>query len=416
MAYMINGSVGLLAMMVLLIYDILIDRNRKTRNRSLAWFRRMVLALPMGYIGILGPSVHQLFSWYNLFLVFFLGSLFKRWRSRFIMKKSVLLCLSMILVLMIIRNLIGNDVLSAFTEIAQVVIFLLPICLISDNTKRLNYTKEEVDELYGHLLISCSATAVATLMQVSAHRMMKIRLGLMTFQGNGRVSYNCLFRGASILPIFLGIGFLYCLINILNKKIERKYLFFSFFIFIAMVLSSSRAGLAAMLGVSVLIFVRKVTTSLNVKTIFFAAIMIVAGVLAISYILTSRSALTGFLDSNHRERTIENGMQIWTRNMGTLLVGAGYASPVWKGIVKPHNFVIQTLAQNGALVFGLIVAMILIYLMRNRKKALIYLPLYLFIAGLTVTDYYANPFVTVTLILVALEQIESKDIAPAPLA
>ena len=138
----------------------------------------------------------------------------------------------------------------------------------------------------------------------------------------------------------------------------------------------------------------------SIKGLSIAVIGFTGFYYAINYITKLRSKLSSFLDANGRIETWKNGIRIWSANTKNIILGEGFSGGRWEGITKPHNMIIQTMSQCGIIVTITVVAMLGKYLIDNRRNPYIYIPIYIILSGMMVTDFYANAFTTIAFMLV----------------
>lgn len=395
--YMINGYFGFAAMSLISMI-ILMNKKENIFNKII---KLLIMSLPMSYIGILGMQMHQFISWYNIFLLIFLFCCMNKNNSVKLSKENffvVFICL----ILLLLGNITETDLQKSMIEILQVFMMIFPIAYVFNKNNKFPLTKKDIKKLLQLYLNICLATAIAMIIQYLIYYNTHKIIGIIAFTGGGRVSCFCLFKGASILPIFMGIGFLITLIDMLNKKMALKDLIKTLIIFIAMVLNTSRSALAILFIVSGLIIFNKIRKKINIKTIIITFIVFAAAIIGTNYILKLRSNLNGFLDANGRYETWMNGIYIWTNSIKNFLLGAGFRSDLWITTAKPHNVIFQSLAQCGIVFTTIIFAEIFKYFIINKKNPYIYIILFIIMSGMLVTDFYANAFTTIIFILVEL--------------
>lgn len=107
------------------------------------------------------------------------------------------------------------------------------------------------------------------------------------------------------------------------------------------------------------------------------------------------------MNLNGRKESYIMGLQVWKSSIKNVILGDGFTRYVYKGVETPHNMVIQLLAQCGVIVAVLIVAGIIAFYIKNRKSQEKYLIIYIVVANMMVTDFYANAFTTVVFIMIA---------------
>lgn len=315
-------------------------------------------------------------------------------------KKNAALGLIVMLLCLCTNMLWNTNIGDTLTEIAQILAMIVPLVIVytaADFPVTGDKTYSLLD-LYANV---CLATSFAMLIQYAAYQYIHLPIGIIHSLG-GRTSYYCLFKGASILPIYMGIGIIFIIISCFEDRITPIRLLKIGVIFLAAVLNSSRTALFALMVILAIIVLKYLVQRPSIKGIAIAIIGIVGSYLAIDYITALRSGLTGFLDTNNRTITWENGIRIWFANPKNFFLGEGFTGGRWTDITKPHNFVIQTLAQCGSIVSIIVFGMLLQFVWSCRKSAYVYILLFVILSCMLVTDFYANAFTTVVFMLVCL--------------
>ena len=399
LAYMINNLFGLGMMFVYVFTKFAMAKRGTMIQTSLSL---MIMALPMAYIGFAGTTMHQVFSWYNMFLVLFIFVVIASFAMWIPIKKLATSLIVTVVFCLFINMIWTNNISGSLVEIAQLLVMVIPILIIHTLRDKLDITHDTVCSLIGNYVDVCVATAIAMLAQYVMYYIFGMRIGIIHFTGGGRVAFYALFRGASILPVYMGIGIVYLFIECFEKKVTRGNLIKMVIIFMAVVLNTSRTGLFALMAVMVLISIKYIIKAPSAKGIFISILGFVGAYFAINYITTLRSKLTSFLDANGRIATWNNGIKIWLANIKNFFLGEGFTGERWDGVTKPHNMVIQTLAQCGIIVAVILTCMMIKYLVDHRRNPYVFIPMYIILAGMFVTDFYANAFTTVILILLDL--------------
>lgn len=395
MAYMINGYIGFVLMAGILLWNVIIKNDYSTSNL----FRYIVLCLPFSYIGIIGPSMHQLYSWYNLLLVILLGTTIIRNGGVINLSRAAASALIVIVCVLTLNLFWSNDLGKDVQEIIQVMVMLIPLLLFHGERTYVDITKNEAEALIEEYGEVCTATAISMLLQyfiyIATHRV----LGIIHFTGGGRIQCYVLFRGASILPVFMGVGLILYFIQVMEARNILPSIINMVLIFAAMVLNSSRTGMLMALVVIGLICFIKIIKKPSIGKLVITIIGVWGASYGVNYMTSKRASLDGFLDANGRTTTWINGLKIWTHDIKNFLIGEGFTGGMWAGITKTHNFAIQTLAQCGIIVGLIVFVLFAAYFFQNKKNKYVYLPLFIVLSGMLVTDFYANAFATVILIL-----------------
>lgn len=396
LTYMINGYAGLVLMVGILLWNIVIKNDYSVSNL----LHYIVLCLPFSYIGITGTSMHQLYSWYNLLLVILVGTFIYKDNWKVNISRGAAIALVIVVFLLNLNLLWSNGLGKDIQEIIQILVMLIPLLLFHGERNQINLSKSSAEKLiveYGEV---CTATAISMLIQyilyITTHRV----IGIIHFTGGGRTQCYVLFKGASILPIFMGVGLIMYFIHIMESSYDLKSLVNMVLIFAAMVLNSSRTGMLMALVVAGLICFVKILESPSIGKILVTVAGIAGAYYGVNYMTSKRASLDGFLDANGRTTTWINGLKIWTHDLKNFLIGEGFSGGMWNGITKTHNFAIQTVAQCGVIVGVIILGLFVVYFLRNKNNKYVYLPLFIVLSGMLVTDFYANAFTTIIFILV----------------
>ena len=399
LAYMINSILGIGVMLAVLMWKLMFSKKGGSIYQS---FELMIMALPLAYIGIAGPTMHQLFSWYHLFLIAFFIKIIVRYSGRIPFSVSAMIPIMIMLFCLLLNLLWAKDIPGALTEIAQMMIMVIPLAVVHSVRDRFLISRDEAYQLLGEYVDVCTATAIVMLMQYVMYYYAHRQIGMILFSGNNRVQFYALFKGASILPIYMGIGVIFLFIECLEKRITIAIIAKMAIIFLASTLNSSRTALLSMMIVMVFICIKYFMYAPSLKGLSIAVIGFTGFYYAIDYITRIRNKLSNFLDANGRIETWRNGIRIWSVNAKNIILGEGFTGGRWEGITKPHNLIIQTMAQCGIIITIAVMVMIGKYLIDNRKNPYVFIPFYLILSGMMVTDFYANAFTTVAFMLVDL--------------
>lgn len=394
--YLINGYLGAVAMT---LFSMWIWYHFKC-EKILRIYILMCVSLPFSYIGILGTQQFQMISWYNIYIVlymlYFLKSRYIDWQST----AKTFLYVSGIFILLLINLLYTPKLAKPIIEIVQMFVMIIPISLSYSIKKTITVSSDNYILLTKTYIDSCCAAALALIFQYFAYKVLSVKLGYITFYGGNRVNYLCLFKGESIFPIFIGIGALMLLYDFMYNKVEKLSVIKLCMIIIAMILSNSRAGIVSFFVVAGYMIIRYIYKKKNLLSLCLAIVGIFAAYKIIDYITASRN-LSGIMNLNGRKESYIMGLQVWKSSIKNVILGDGFTRYVYKGVETPHNMVIQLLAQCGVIVAVLIVAGIIAFYIKNRKSQEKYLIIYIVVANMMVTDFYANAFTTVVFIMIA---------------
>lgn len=407
LAYYFSNILGVTFMLVVVIWKLFFQKGKNISK----FLELMIMALPMAYIGIAGITMHQLFSWYNVFLACFLIMVLHNYSWKIPIHHIAAVQLIIIFFLLFLNLPYSDDIKKTFVEIAQIFVMLIPIVMFHFVKISLQVEKAEVQKLISIYVNVCIATAIAMLVQYMLYFFAHIKVGVIDTFGSGRVCCQCLFKGASILPIFMGIGMVILFLDMLDARTTISCILEMAVIFLAVVLNSSRTALFMLIVVLAFVCIRQLIKRPGIKPLVITLVGFFVAIGGIHYIISLRSGLNGFLDANGRVETWINSMNIWLADIKNFLIGGGLADDVQMGSAKSHNFPIQTLAQCGLIISLIVFTMIFVYLWHNRKNRYKYAIWFVLLSGFLVTDFYANAFTTVIFILVDLYGIFEFDVS-----
>lgn len=407
LAYYFNNMLGMVFMFGVAAWKLFIQHGKN----SIRFLGLMIMALPMAYIGIAGIGMHQLFSWYNVFLVCFLILILHSYSWKVPIHHIAAVQLIIILFLLLLNLPYSDDIKQTFVEIAQIFVMLIPIVMLHSVKRSLQIETAEAQKLISMYVDVCIATSIAMLVQYIFYFFVHIQVGIIEVYGGGRVSCQCLFKGASILPVFIGIGMVILFLDMLSYRITITGILKMMVLFLAVILNSSRTALFALIIVLAFVCLRQLVKRPGLKPLLvtLTGFFVAAG--GVYYIISLRRGLTGFLDANGRVETWINGISIWLADIKNFLIGGGLSDGLWTSMMEPHNFPIQTLAQSGLIISLIIFNMIFTYLWHNRRNRNKYAIWFVLLSGFLVTDFYANAFTTVIFILVDLYGVSNTDMA-----
>lgn len=394
--YLLNGYAGAMAMLLLVGYLLLLDRT----SPLLKCVKFLTFSLPLSFIGILGQETTHMFSWYNIALICFLLRLIfeKRIDIKSVNKNRC--ALFILLFGCLCFNLIfSENRQKELIEIIQVALMIVPIILVYGIRKKPLFSTKTVEGLYDKYVDVCCATALGMLFQYCMVKVFGVHLGFFNYGGGGRVSFFLLFRGASILPVFLGTGAVILVVRFIYVKARVVYMLKMFLIFLAMVLESSRTGIISFILISAVICLLALRKHTNTRVLVIIIMGGIGAMFAVNYILSARAGLNGIFDNNGRFQTWLDGLRIWISSPKNILLGEGFVEGRWNGVTKPHNFLIQTISQNGIIVFMIIGGWMCKFLVLTNNLTYKYVVWFLLLTGMLLTDFYANPFTTVSFIL-----------------
>lgn len=401
LAYMINGKVGMLCMLIMSLL-VLLGKERQ----FVKIFKLLILSMPMAYIGIAGIQMSQFLSWFNIFIIVCL--LVVLLQKTAIKKDSACVILLSIITL-VPSAVLSNNILESAIEIMQIMLMIAPIAIFygSETSRFCGY--RESQQLVGTYANVCIVSAIAMIIQYCVYHFAGITIGIIE-HSNARVSFFCLFKGPGV-PIMLGIGFVILLNDILELRKSRMRIVGLVVLFTAIVLNSSRSGVYAIVLISAYCVIASsakefLKGSLSLKHLVLTICIICGGCLGVSYIINLRSI--SIFDDNGRFFLIENAMRIWTYSVKNFFFGEGFSGGLWEDYMSPHNMIAQTLSECGLLFSVIAFSAICRFTVRNKDSMYIGCVFYTLVYGMLVTEFYANTFTTVFYIILILHTYSSE--------
>lgn len=392
-AYLFSNIAGCVLMSVYAIFNFI----KYSDKGVIVFLRLLIVAMPLSFVGVMGTSMHQTFSWYNIFLVVYMVYIICS-KNRF----STLALLGIGVVFLILTfGLIWSDDMGAdVVEILQVMMMLIPMVASFQYN---NVNRHKLTDVFDLLILYsnvCVASALANLVQYFAYNRIGLSLGLIEQTGLTRTHFNLFFKGFSVLPIFLGIGFIMLFTKSMWSKMKLLDVLNMVIIFFAMIINSSRTGLFCVCIVGGLIFIKSFSKKIKMKYLLIAIICIPIAIWGIDFIMAQRTDAS-FLDDNGRLETYVEGVRVWLQSIRTFFIGGGFGEGgFWESKEEPHNLIIQTLAQCGIIVTIIILLFFCSYFKANKGNKFIFVPLYIFLSGMLITDFYANAFSCIAFIVV----------------
>lgn len=261
----------------------------------------LIAALPFSFIGIAGIEMLHVFSWYNLFLIIFLF-ISRKYCS---LSSGATISIFIVFFCLLIATLWSEDTVKSWVEISQIMVMLYPTALLFSSSSRVPLSQAQVEKLLTLYAFVALCTSVGMIIQYYFYFFRGTEIGLFNFSGGGRVSCYALFRGASILPIYMGSGLMVFFIKFLDRK-SIYYLLAMIIIFVAMILNTSRTGVFALFAVVGYVIFTRLKGHFSISTIIIALLAVYIGTMGLDYLMTSRSNLDSFTEANGREETILN--------------------------------------------------------------------------------------------------------------
>ena len=241
------------------------------------------------------------------------------------------------------------------------------------------------------------ATAIAVIIQYALYTYKGIMIGNISFFAQ-RIVFDCVFSGFSILSIFLGVGIVIYVYELLKFK-RFKNFYKLIIIAIALFFNSSRTGIvAAALAVGLWILKNSFSNGkINFKNLSFLLIFIIASIFLLYQLFMVRGDDSMFSGSGRIEGYNE-ALDFIESSPIYLFFGNGLAS-INYNFTLPHNFILQTFMCSGIFVLLFVLVMIYKIIKSTTNDTFKYILICIFIGGLLTTDFYANTFFTVFAII-----------------
>ena len=389
--YMINSNLAFAFSLLFFGYYLF----QKNTSKYETLFNLLILSTPLFSISILGANLHHMFSWIYIFLLIYLILLVRDLaKGKYCLKKNFLLII-IFLIILFVQSIIGNFVLSNIMEFIQITIMILPIALTyyaKDYIKTLlpkDFSSKFVNSI-GNVIF---ATALAVIIQCGLYTYKGIMIGNINFFAQ-RIVFDAVFSGFSILSIFLGVGVVIYMYQLLKYK-KFNSLFKLAVIAVALFFNSSRTGIvASALAIGLWIIKNSFSKGkINFKNLMFLLIFVIASFFLLYQLFMVRGDDSIFAGSGR----IEGYHQAWDFTISSpiyFLFGNGLAASNYN-FTLPHNFILQTLMCSG--IFMLVYSLIFVYkLIKVTSDDIFkYIIIAILIGGLLTTDFYANTFFTV---------------------
>lgn len=363
----------------------------------------LILSVPIFQISFLGDRIHHLFSWFMIYLVVLIMYLFNNFiREKIRFSKLPLLLVSISLAIIIINNILSDYYKENLVEFIQILLMVIPILIVYQQKKYLvNKINDDTKQLWIKFInVSIVATAIATIIQYFLHTKMGIIVGNVSIH-NARTIYDLLFKGSSVLSIYLGIGIVLNMNEFLDVH-KIKNILIIFISMLGIMVNSSRTGLVVAAIVCILILAIKSRKS--IKNFSIATVTLMFGIIifyfAAQYILQNR-AIDGFLGDNGRFETYIHGLKTIGENVRNFLFGIGLSSLNYD-FTLPHNFVLQTMLTMGIIVTVIWIILICYILKYVNKIDFRYILWHIFISSMFVTSFQDMSFITLYIILAIL--------------
>ncbi len=404
MSYLINDYLGLLTSII--IFPIVILNNKKNIYKS--FMDVLILSLPLYSLSIIGDKLNHAFSWtlimllilsiYNLILII-------KERKKINIKDLILFLLG--LALLLISNTRSFPIYGIL-EVGQVLMMIIPIVttyMCKDLiAKKIN--KKEFNNYILKIEDIITGTAICTMVQCILYSTLNIHLGKISIYTN-RIVFDLFFKAYSVLSLFISIGIVIAIIELISslkkRKINYDQIIRIIIFIIAIVLNSSRTGLIAGIITTFIIINSKHINLESKKKKKLNLIFIALAILGISLISLTRKDMSNIFSDNERKKTYIYGISLITKSPINTLLGNGLSTKNYDHIM-PHNFILETLTTSGIFVTTLVciyLTKFLLYIKTTNYRFIIYCIL---IGSMFITCFYGNPFTTVYMILAIIDE------------
>jgi len=395
MGYLMDNKSGMILSFLLYISIFLKKKYTYLEKLLIA----LIFSLPTFNVGFMGESQHHVFSWTVIFIAFLLLYLIYNY-----FKKKVKISLYKVLISLIMLGIIfincffEVNVSYAIFKWCQICIMLLPLLMVYDQR---NYLMERITHDNGHFVsfinTSILATAMGLFLQYILYERLSIIVGHWTFYHN-RTVVDFIFNGYSVLSLFLSLG---VIINVKRfyKKSNLRELINIIICTAAIVINSSRTGMAVAITISIMIVLMEgLKTKKNlIITILVIPILIITLFFASDLQIQNRE-IQGMFDDNGRMQTYNYGIRVLTTNYKSFLFGSGIATENYTETI-PHNFILETLVGTGIVVTSIIIMLVIALLKYINKYEDKYIIYGIFLGSMFITNFPGNMFATVYIIL-----------------
>lgn len=410
-AYLFSNTLGFI-LSIVMFTSIWMNKKNNFLNKIIL---SLILSSPIFQIGIIGAKTSHLLSWFNVFLMIFIVYLinnFIRCKAKIIISSAMLV--GSALSITAITSAFSENYKDNYLEFMQVVFMVIPILMVYQQRKYLTQKINEEDKKMWakYINISLIATVVATLIQYIMYTKFKTIIGNVTIF-NSRNSFDFLFKGYSVLSMYLGIGVILNMTRLWSNHKLQSIIMIMVCLF-GIMINSARTGLVVSALISIVITISKSKKSL--KNLRVAVVIIIIGILVFlgvaRFILKNRT-IAGLFNDNGRIETYEQGLKTINSSFKNFLFGIGLSNKNYNS-TWPHNFIIQSILTMGIITTSIWIISIFYILKYINKIDFKYVLWYIFIASMFITSFHAMSFITLYISIGILlveekeEQIENK--------
>ena len=413
LTYMINGYIGLLFQLVSFCYY----KNKFYKNFNMhnvdttlsLLIELTIISIPTSFINIFGGSYGSIpISFFNLFIGFIILYIFYQRKNicfdfNIISKIAILFC-----IYLVVSIAVSINKFSAFKDYLSIVVPLIAFILII-SIKKININIEMLENLYIEIGL---ITSLVLLIQIIFSKVFNYDIGMIGYFSDNRTAYGIIFSDYSFLSLFLTTSSAMYIPKIINKKNIKDILRF-IIITLASILTTSRTGVAGLIGGAILYLAYKIIVDNNIdknkyyKLLPYIIALALVSVFLISKLRPEQSIFSG----SGRIKEYIVGLKIFLSNP---ILGIGLGTENYMNYIRnileisekmtiPHNFFILTLVQTG--IIGATLICLTIYkvlkLLFIKKNDILLISVFTTIVGCQfIPDILQSRFFIIQLILI----------------
>lgn len=394
----------------------------------------LISAVPSSFTNIVGGDYSSLpASLFNLaavsmLVVIFLFALTGKLKFRNSAPVWILLLLAVMVIAGGLRtSLVSPNVLSAFKDLATVVVFIL-LWSAAIAARVESMTMDTVDKYVGAYLSAVVATAIFVLIQGGVYLLGDVAIGVVRGSlERGRVGFQALFSDMSVLSVYLASGaavIVGCLAGRRSNLVRVYPVLLGallVLVLVAALLTSARAGLVAFIVSVVIAFFNPFLRVAERIWIASRGALLGGLVVLIAYIYVATLgfrklpwSVTGLVDAHRLNLGLGMGDFLWNNlTAASLLFGTAFGSLNHTIVTAlpftPHNFVMEGFLNGGMVMLSYLFAIIGVVLYAARKNMVVALPILAILAGAMVSPSMMESRYLGTMILIGLLNFVGKD-------
>lgn len=410
-AYLFNGIAGF-ALSLIMYLSVWIKKSDSIMYKLIT---SLIISVPLYNIGILGMDMTHIFSWYIIFLTcIIIYILILQLNGK--CKCSLISIISMMLLILLIAINFRLDYnastgINDFIQFIVMVISMIEIYQLKYLEKNI-LNRDELLKMKKNIICTVLATSLTVIIQYILYKILNINVGYITVF-SGRIIFNLLYKGQSVLSIFLGIGIILGILEIFYNNGKRINIIKNIALIsistLAILMNSSRTGIIVAAIVSVLIILKNMTKNPKniLITVAIFTILCMSWNSIIGILKTNRT--DDLLDDNGRFITYKDGINILMTNSKTVFFGNGI-SPENYNITIPHNFIIETAMKVGIIFAGIAIALIIKLLISINNSNFKYIIWHIFLSSMFVTSFHEMTFIIVFIMIsIIASKIEQEE-------